>query len=186
LKPDWNREGGQIVTTKTHLGASLLAATILFHAQTSGAAPQPAPKPPVGIKLPEDRLLLMSGNDISATFIEPDSIAWIGKTAVVTTYTVYEPPHAIAKGKIVVQGVNRHRIDCDARTRQDLGSEAYDDAGKSLVWLPERPAEPIEPNSLHDFIAKVVCEKVELPDSNAARGYIAARALALRAMAAKH
>lgn len=163
------------------LRIGILATCLVLQAQASSAAP----KPPVGIKLSEGPLALVSGTDSSATFIEPDTIVWTGKTAIVMTYTVFEPPHAIAKGKIVVQAVNRNRIDCEARTRQDLGSEGYDEAGKSLVWLPEEPAKAIAPNTSHDFVARVVCDKVELPPTNVAQGHVAARALALRALAAQ-
>jgi hypothetical protein len=175
---------GELMITK-RLCFGALGAVFLLQASAGAAATAPEPKPPVGIKLTQDRLVLVAGSRSGATFLEPDSIVWTGNVAVVTTYTVFEPPHAIAEGKIVVQGVNRHRIDCAAHTRQDLGSEGYDEAGKSLVWLPERPAEPIPPNSAYDFVAKVVCEKVELPASNIVQGYVAARALALRMLAQK-
>lgn len=164
--------------------AGVLGAALLLPVQASRAAPAPEPKPPVGIKLPDGRLTLFAGGASSATFIEPDSIARTDNTAVVMTYTVFEPPHAIAPGKIVVQAVNRHRIDCTAKTRQDLGSEGYDEAGKSLVWLPERPIEPMEPGSMYGFIVQVVCDKVELPATNTVQGHVAARVLAKQALAA--
>lgn len=162
--------------------ATLLGAAALVG--LSGAAvAAPEPSPPVGIRLPQARLVLVAGNASGATFLEPDSIVWTGRTAVVMTYSIFEPPAVLSKGKIVVQGVNRLRFDCTANTRQNLGSEGYDEAGKSLVWLPEEPAEPIAPNSSHYFVAKVVCEKVGLPASNIVQGYVAARALALRMLA---
>ena len=101
-------------------GIALLVAAILLKTDVSYAASEPKPKPPIGIKLPEDRLTLMAGNHLGATFIEADTVTWKGRIATVMTYTVFEPPHAIAPGKIVVQAVNRHRIDCDARTRQEF------------------------------------------------------------------
>jgi hypothetical protein len=173
------------MTTKRFF-AGALGAAFLLQVQATHAAPTPEPKPqpPVGIKLSDGRLTLFAGNPSSATFIEPDSMAWTGSTAIVMTYTVFEPPHAIAPGKIVVQAVNRHRIDCAARTRQDLGSEAYDVAGRSLVWLPERPTEPLDPKSMYSFVVQIVCDKVELPASNTVQSHVGARVLALQALAA--
>ena len=169
-----------------YIRAGFLCAALLLPVQVSRAAPAPEPKPqpPVGIKLPDGRLTLFAGGASSATFIEPDSVARTDDTAVVMTYTVFEPPHAIAPGKIVVQAVNRHRIDCAARTRQDLGSEGYDEAGKSLVWLPERPIEAIEPGSMYGFVVQIVCDKLELPATNTVLGHVAARALAKQSLAA--
>ena len=163
--------------------AVLGAAATVAAPQLALAAPEPSR--PVGIKLPDERLALVSGSPRGANFLAIDSTAWTGRSAVITMYTIFEPPSVIGENLTVVQGVDRQRIDCAAHTHQDLGSEGFDEGGKSIVWLPERPPEPIEANSSHAFMAKVICEKVELPASNMVQGHVAARTLALQLLRKK-
>lgn len=154
------------------------------------AAPQlalaaPEPSRLVGIKLPEERLMIVAGNSMGAIFLAPDSIAWTGRSAVALVYTVLQPGRSIGEGKIVVEEVERKRFDCAAQTYQSLGSEGFDEAGQSIVWLPGEAPAPIKDRTMTSRLAKVVCGDVQLPPGNIVTGHVAAKALALQALQKK-
>ena len=65
----------------------------------------------------------------------------------------------------------RETIVCSNATYTELGSTSFDEAGKAVISLPNFPPQAIAPNSVHDFISRVMCKGVQLPQSNMINGH---------------
>jgi hypothetical protein len=151
-----------------------LGVAMVMAAVQSSVAQEPS-RP--NLKLPEERLTIVAGNSMGAIFLAPDSIVWTGRSAIVLTYTLFQPGRAV-DGKIVTQEVERKRFDCSAHTYQSLGSEGFDADDRSVVWLPEGEAAAIRERTMTSRMAKVVCGEVQLPPGNTVANRIAAKTMA--------
>jgi len=161
--------------------ASALGVAIATIAVQSSAAQEPSRS---NLKLPDERLTIVAGNSMGAIFLAPDSIAWTGRSAIVLTYTLFQPGRAVG-GKVVTQEVERKRFDCSGQTYQSLGSEGFDADDQSVVWLPAGDVAPIRERTMTSRMAKVVCGEVQLPPGNIVANRTAAKAMAAQAQSNK-
>ena len=138
----------------------------------------PAPSPAIAqLKLPDGPLLGVSGNERHANFIETDQTSRHNDLVEVTIFIVYTPGLPM-RGHLASQMVRRERYDCAKRTQTELGAQAFDDAGRLVMWLPAYPPENIREGAAEDYVAKVVCDGVSLPPTNTVIGHAAAMRVA--------
>lgn len=102
------------------------------------------------------------GSDTTITFLDTARTSKAGDQVTVWALQVLDPGVPTAEG-LAVKIVQRRTIDCQARTLTETGSVAYDEADKTVIWLPAYPPEPIEPNSPGAAEAMVFCDGGALP-----------------------
>lgn len=132
---------------------------------------------------PDGNLMVVSGGQNSVIFIATDQTVRKGDIAEVVVLDVFDPGLPVGQGR-VVESVVRRRLDCAARTYQDLGTSGYDDAGKVILTMPQEPARPIPQGSGYDFLARVACDGAEPPQKMLAVGHAAALKLGRELLAA--
>ena len=135
------------------------------------------------LKRPEGNLMVVAGGASNLVFIATDETARKGDIADVLVLDVFDPGMAVGQQRIV-ESVVRRRLDCVARTYQDLATSAYDDAGKIVLTMPETPPSPIPAGSGYDFLARVACDGAEPPQKMVATGHVAALKLGRELLAA--
>ena len=120
--------------------------------------------------LPEGRLQLVSGNPSAVYFVDLDRLSKSGDIADIWIYQVLDPGFYVG-GKQVVQIVSHERIDCLKRHRHGIGQASFDGAGKVLVTMPAEDLGAVLSGRPHDFIARYVCDGLELPAENIVTGH---------------
>ncbi len=141
------------VTTLTGLIAfSTLSATSPVHA--AEAPFRAGVTPPYGdIQLSLDAVA--AGGNFTA-HIEKSSIFWSGRTVDFWILVTLQPDLSLVE----LGAWRQMRIDCDARTRM-VGSEfPLDKAGNLLQedTYAHRPVEPVNPNTMDEFLLQILCE----------------------------
>lgn len=132
---------------------------------------------------PEGNLMVVSGGQGSVVFITTDQTVRNGDIADVLVLDIFDPGLPVGASR-VVESVVRRRLDCAARTYQDLGTSGYDDAGNVVLTMPREPARPIPAGSGYDFLARVACDGAEPPQKMLAVGHAAALKLGRELLAA--
>ena len=88
-------------------------------------------------------------------------------------------PYSLTKSRTaqntIVQLMDHVTLDCAKRDAFILLSDsAFNSDGQRVVWLPRHDPEPIDPGSMQDHLAQVVCDHHPLPPSNTVIGHEAA------------
>jgi len=135
------------------------------------------------LERPNGTLMVVSGGRDSLVFLATDQTVRKGDIADILVLDVFDPGLSVGQSR-VVESVARRRLDCAARTYQDLETSGYDDAGKVIVSMPQEPARPIQPGSGYDFLARVACDGAEPPQKMVATGHAAALKLGRELLAA--
>jgi hypothetical protein len=161
----------------------LLAAFVIAQAGPGEALAQPRIEAPAGAAaaappLPEGPLLAVAAGGGGETFLLTDTPTKRADLADFWTYETFVPPLPISEGRVVVQGLTHHLVDCEQSTDERLSSYAYDEAGAVLVSLGEKAAAPMDKGGPYALVAKVLCRGDKLPDADAVRGHGAALAQA--------
>ena len=129
------------------------------------------------VGLPGGDLTLFAGNSRGANFLVDGSIRRSGDVVFVWNYRVYAEEVPSPEGP-VDQDITELEIDCAARTQKQVAVHAFGPSGDHKFSMPAEAATPIVANSTWDFVARVVCDGVQLPPSATVSGAPAARALA--------
>ena len=156
-----------------------LVAGLIALAEVQGGVPRDSPPatPPIP-PLPEGRLLLFAGNGFGANFLALDQTSKSGSEVDAWVFTVPAQPYNLMghnPDRRVAQYLRHLTFDCARRgTYVELSEDAFNEAGQRVVWLPAESPQPIEPRSTEDFLAKVMCDGQNPPDSNIVIGHSAA------------
>jgi hypothetical protein len=108
-------------------------------------------------------LLAVSGNSHGVAFLALDQSTKRGSVADIWTLTVQARPLALSDTESSSEYVRHMSIDCAKRTFSLISEDAYDAADRWVLWMPSRPSSAIEPSSVQDFMARVVCDGVSPP-----------------------
>ena len=127
--------------------------------------------------------MVVSGGQNSVVFIATDQTVRNGNIADVLVLDIFDPGLPVGQGR-VIESVVRRRLDCTARTYQDLGTSGYDATGKVILTMPQEPVRPIPEGSGYDFLARVACDGAEPPQKMLAVGHAAALKLGRELLAA--
>lgn len=150
---------------------------------TSAVTALLAPITANAVERPNGSLMVVSGGANSVVFLATDQTVRKGDLADILVLDVFDPGLPVGASS-VVESVTRRRLDCAARTYQNLETSGYDDAGKVVVSMPQEPAKPIPPGSGFDFLARVACDGAQPPQKFAAEGHAAALKLGRELLAA--
>ncbi len=130
------------------------------------------------VPLPQGPYTLFAGNATAANFLIAPSIRRSGDRVNLTTYRIYKEAMPTPQGA-VDQDTTALEIDCVARTSRTLAINAYRPDGGWAFVFPGEAAQPIEEGQTWDFVARIVCDGVGLPDSANVAGAAEARAMGL-------
>jgi hypothetical protein len=167
------------------IAVAITALSIASSSQAQGrlADVPPPPAAVAAITLPSGRLQPLTQAKHAVFFIDLDRSVRRGSSAEVWNYTVYEPGVLLAPGKTANQVIEKAVIDCVKRQITVLGYQAYDGAGKLVLWSEAESTEAVQPNTAQDLQRKVVCEH-EQPPLSPLVGRAAAMALAFERLRA--
>jgi hypothetical protein len=141
-----------------------------------------APPEIFAMSLPRGELKGVVTGPRAARFLDTVRTRRTGTKADVWMLTIFEPAFKAGDG-LARYNVERASIDCAAQRLTPRGANAYDAAGRSVIWLPAEPPEAITPESNFYHASQVVCSDVPLAGMPVVTGYAAAGALATKLIA---
>jgi len=142
-----------------------------------------APSAASALDRPNGSLMVVAGGRNNVVFIVPDQLVRKGDIVELLVLDVFDPGLAVGQDA-VVESVARRRLDCAARTYQDLETSGYDQTGKVVLSMPQEPVITIPPGSGYDFLARVACDGAQPPQKMVVTGHAAALKLGRELLAA--